>query len=82
MARVSVRLSRGAAEKARKPDDVRKAALAAFTEAGGGEIFFAPFTANGQRFGLSSRLIIEIDWLPGRVPDRVLRPGVAQRQKG
>ena len=76
MPKVSIRLSKTAAEKARKPDDLKQAALAAFQAAGTGEIFFAAFKTNGQQFALSSRTIIEVDWLPNRVPDRVIRqPG-------
>ena len=73
MPKVSIRLSKTAAEKARKPDDLKQAALAAFQAAGAGEIFFAAFRANGQQFALSSRTIIEVDWLPNRVPDKIIR---------
>ena len=73
MARVSIRLSRSAAEKARKPDDVREAAFAAFERAGGGDILCAVFTANGQQFALSSRTVVDVEWLPNRIPDRVIR---------
>ncbi len=75
MARISVKLGREAADKARKPDAVKKAALEAFDAAGGGDIYFAPFTINGQRFALSTRRVIDVDWLPNRVPDKVLRNG-------
>ncbi|MBX3575573.1 MAG: hypothetical protein KF723_00080 [Rhizobiaceae bacterium] len=81
MARISIHLTRSALQKARKPDDVRKAALEAFSGAGGGMIFAAPFTANGQNFALSSRIVVEVDWLPGRVPPRVLREEKAQRTR-
>ena len=73
MSKISIRLSRTAAEKARKPDDVRATAVAAYKAAGGGDIFFFAFKANGQQFALSSRTIIEVEWLPNRVPDRVIR---------
>ena len=76
MGKVSIRLSKAAAEKARKPDDLKQAAIAAFQAAGAGDIFFVAFKANGQQFALSSRTIIEVDWLPNRVPGRVIRrPG-------
>ena len=76
MAKVTIRLTAGAAQQARKPEDLKKAAEAAFREAGGGEIYFSPFKSNGQQFALSSRTIIEVDWLPNRVPVRTIRqPG-------
>ncbi|MEP9389265.1 hypothetical protein [Mesorhizobium sp. KR9-304] len=75
MPKVSVRLSRNAAEKARKPDDLREAALAAFQAAGAGDIYFALFKSNGQQFALSSRTIVEVDWVPNRLPDKVIRQG-------
>jgi hypothetical protein len=75
MARITVRLNRSAAEKSRDPEAVRKAALAAWDEAGQGDIFCLPFEANGRRYALSSRMIIEIDWLPNRIPQRALRDG-------
>jgi hypothetical protein len=79
MAKISIRLTRNAAEKARNHDNLRKAALAAFEAAGRGDIFCVPFEANGQKFALSSRMVIEIDWVPNRVPAIVLRdPGVAK----
>ncbi|MGE3305283.1 MAG: hypothetical protein AB7I52_04885 [Rhizobiaceae bacterium] len=81
MARISIRLSRVAAEKARNREAVEKAALAAFAAAGRGDIHFAPFTANGQRFALSARSVIDVEWLPNRVPDKVLRPGERGRPK-
>lgn len=73
MSKISIHLSRAAAEKARKPDEVRAAAIAAYQAAGAGDIFFRAFKSNGQQFALSSRTIIEVDWLPNRVPDRVIR---------
>jgi hypothetical protein len=73
MAKVSIRLSRNATEKARKPDDLKAAALAAFQAAGAGDIYFALFKSNGQQFALSSRTIIEVDWVPNRLPQRVIR---------
>ena len=75
MAKITIRLTRMAAEKSRNPEDLKKAAEAAFAAAGSGDIHFALFKANGQQFALSSRTIIEVDWLPNRVPARVLRPG-------
>lgn len=75
MAKISIRLTRDAAEKSRNHDDLKKAALAAFEKAGKGDIYFAPFEANGQRFALSSRSVIEVEWLPNRVPSRVVREG-------
>jgi hypothetical protein len=73
--RISIRLTRTAAEKARDRAAVEKAALATFEAAGRGDIHFAAFKANGQQFALSTRSIVEVDWLPNRVPQRVLRPG-------
>jgi len=75
MAKISIRLTRSAAEKSRNQEALRRAALTAFEHAGRGDILCLPFEANGQRFALSSRMIIEIDWLPNRIPQRVLRDG-------
>ena len=73
MASITIRLNRSAAEKSRNRDALKKAALAAYEKAGRGDIFCLPFEANGQRFALSSRMIVEVDWLPNRIPDRALR---------
>jgi hypothetical protein len=73
MRKITIRLSREARFRALKPELVERAALAAFGAAGRGEIHFAPFTAGGTQYALSSRMILEIDWLPNRVPQRVLR---------
>ncbi len=73
MVKITIRLTRSAAEKSRKIEDVRKAAAAAFEAAGRGEIHCLAFTANGQQFALSSRTILEVDWLPNRIPGRVIR---------
>ncbi len=73
MAGITIRLNRSALEKSRNREAVKKAAIAAFEQAGRGDIFCLPFEANGQRFALSSRMIIEIDWLPNRIPPRALR---------
>ena len=75
MAKISIRLTRSAAEKSRNQDALKRAALLAFEQAGRGDILYLPFEASGQRFALSSRMIIEIDWLPNRIPQRVLRDG-------
>ncbi len=81
MARISVRLTKNAAEKARNRAAVEQAALAAFEAAGRGDIHFAAFKANGQQFALSSRHIIEVEWLPNRVPQKVFRAGEGARPK-
>jgi hypothetical protein len=76
MVKITIRLTRSAAEKSRKIEDVRKAAAAAFVAAGRGEIHCLAFSANGQQFALSSRTILEVDWLPNRIPPRIIRgPG-------
>jgi len=75
MGNITIRLNRSAAEKSRNIDMLKKAAFAAYEKAGRGDIFCLPFEANGQRFALSSRMIVEVDWLPSRIPDRVLRHG-------
>jgi hypothetical protein len=83
MAKIAIRLTRNAAEKTRDRLALEKAAVAAFEKAGRGDIYCAPFEANGQRFALSSRMIIEVDWLPNRIPPRVLRDAaVPKRRKG
>jgi hypothetical protein len=81
MAKISIRLTRNAAEKSRNQEALRRAALAAFEQAGRGDILCLPFEASGQRFALSSRMIIEIDWLPNRIPQRVLRDGGITRPR-
>jgi hypothetical protein len=68
------RLTPDARAKARNRETVERAAIAAFEAAGRGEIHFARFEAGGVQYALSSRMVLEIDWLPNRVPDRVLRP--------
>ena len=73
MRKITIRLTRDARFRAIKPELVEQAALAAFEAAGLGEIHFAPFTAGGNQYALSSRMILEVDWLPNRVPNRVLR---------
>jgi hypothetical protein len=78
--RSPIRLTRSAAEKSRNRDALQRA-LAAFDAAGRGDILCLPFEASGQRFALSSRMIIEIDWLPNRIPQRVLRYGGATRPR-
>jgi hypothetical protein len=84
MAKISIRLTRNAAEKSRNQEHLKEAALAAFEKAGRGDIFCMPFEANGQRFALSSRMIVEVDWVPNRLPERILRdaPGPKQRKRG
>jgi hypothetical protein len=81
MARISIRLSKTAAAKARNRDAVERAAIAAFEAAGKGDIHFAAFKANGQQFALSTRSVIDVEWLPNRVPEQVLRPGEGQKAK-
>jgi hypothetical protein len=76
-AKVSIRLTRCAAEKSHKIEDLKKAALGAFDAAGGGDIYFLPFSANGQQFALSARTIIEVEWLPNKVPQRLIRQALA-----
>ena len=84
MAKISIKLTRNAAEKTRDREALTRAAVAAFERAGCGDIYCAPFEANGQRFALSSRMIIEVDWLPNRIPPRVLRgtPAPKLRKRG
>jgi hypothetical protein len=82
MAKISIRLTRNAAEKSRNHDNLKKAALAAFEAAGRGDIFCVPFEANGQKFALASRMIIEVDWVPNRIPAKALRgPGMVTPRK-
>jgi hypothetical protein len=73
MPKPSIRLSPAARAKARDVHMVARAALEAFEAAGKGDIHFARFTAGGRQFALSTRTVIEVDWLPNRVPDKVLR---------
>lgn len=81
MARITIRLSRSAAEKTHDPERLRKAAVAAFEKAGGGDVFCMPFEAGGQRFALSSRMLVEVDWLPNRIPDRPLAEPVRPKRR-
>ena len=82
MRKIVIRLTRDARFRAIKPELVEQAALAAFEAAGRGEIHFAPFTAGGNQYALSSRMILEVDWLPNRVPSRVLRRGEGNSAPG
>jgi hypothetical protein len=81
MASISIRLSKTAAAKARNREAVERAAIAAFEAAGKGDIHFAAFKANGQQFALSTRSVIDVEWLPNRVPEKVLRPGEGSKAK-
>lgn len=81
MGNITIRLNRSAAEKSRNIDTLKKAALTAYEKAGRGDIFCLPFEANGQRFALSSRMIVEVDWLPHRIPERVLRDAGRPKRK-
>lgn len=74
MPRPSIRLSKEARAKARDADAVVRATLEAFAAAGKGEIHFARFIADGRQFAMSTRIVIDVEWLPNRVPDKVLRP--------
>ena len=73
MKKLSIHLSRHALEKARRPDEIRGAAIAAYQAAGGGDVFCLAFTAGGQQFALSSRTVIDVDWLSGRIPPKAIR---------
>jgi len=73
MAKVSVRLTRDARARSGNPEAVRQGAVAALRGAGPGEVWFLPFEVDGQRFALSSRIVVEVDWFPHRVPQRLLR---------
>nr|WP_250807729.1 hypothetical protein [Neorhizobium tomejilense] len=47
-------------------------------------VAFASFEHNGKTFAISARLSIEVDMMPGRVPDQVIRDGgfvVPKRRK-
>lgn len=84
MPKVSVRLSKTAAEKVRKPSDLqalRDAAVVAHRAAGSGDIFFALFMSNGRQFALSSRTVIEVEWVPNRLPDKVIRQSASSKPK-
>lgn len=77
MPSISIRLSRTAAEKIRQPReiaDLKQAAVAAYKAAGAGDIYFALFRSNGRQFALSSRTVIDVEWVPNRLPDRIIRP--------
>lgn len=82
MGKITIRLNPSAANKSQNPEALKKAALAAFEKAGRGDIFCLPFEANGKRFALSSRMVIDVDWLPNRIPDRPLREaGVPKKRR-
>lgn len=78
MVKISVRIGKSAEGKFRNIEKLRKSALEAYQTVGGGEIFCLPFTAEGKQFALSSRLVLDIDFLPNRIPPRPLR-GVAPK---
>lgn len=76
MSSISIRLSKTTAEKVTRPADLaalKEAAVGAYRAAGAGDIYFALFRVNGRQFALSSRTILDVEWLPNRLPDRVIR---------
>ena len=78
MVKVSVRIGKSAEGKFRNIEKLRKSALEAYQTAGGGEIFCLPFNAEGKQFALSSRLVLDVDFLPNRIPAKPLR-GIAAK---
>lgn len=73
MAKVSIRLMPSARQHTHSPEALREAAMATFAAAGGGDIRVLAFSCEGRHYALSTRIVVEVDWLPGRVPPRVLR---------
>lgn len=76
MSSISIRLSKTAAEKVRRPADLatlKQAVVDAYRAAGAGDIYFALFQANGRQFAFSSRTVIDVEWLPNRLPDKIIR---------
>lgn len=73
MVKVSVLIGKSAEGKFRNIETLRKSALQAYQTAGGGEIFCLPFNAEGKQFALSSRTVLDIDFLPNRIPPKPLR---------
>ena len=73
MVKVSIRVSKDAAKKSRNHIDLKKDALDAFQAAGCGDIYCLPFRSAGRQFALSSRMVLDIDFLPNRVPARPLK---------
>ena len=90
MSSISIRLSKTAAEKVRRPADLatlKQAVVDAYRAAGAGDIYFALFQANGRQFAFSSRTVIDVEWLPNRLPDKIIRqapklPAKAEATKG
>lgn len=78
MVKLSVRIGKSAEGKFRDIQKLRKSALEAYLAAGGGEIFCLPFKAEGKQFALSSRMVVDIDFLPNRIPPRLLRGPAAR----
>ena len=74
MRKVSVHLTNAAREACSDPDILRKAAQAAIGSVEApGSIEFLKFTSKGKQFAISARLVIDVDYFPNRVPDRVIR---------
>lgn len=81
MVKVTVRIGKSAEGKVRDIAKLRNAALEAYQAAGGGEILCLPFKAEGRQFALSSRMIVEVDFLPNRIPARPLRGTAARKAR-
>jgi len=78
MVKISVRIGKSAEGKFRNVEKLRTSALEAYRTAGGGEIFCLPFNVEGKQFALSSRLVLDVDFLPNRIPPKPLRGAAAK----
>ena len=54
------------------PSESRAAALATVEEHQAEDIWFKTFRLHGKQFAVSTRLAVEVDYFPHRVPARVL----------
>jgi hypothetical protein len=73
MHKVKVYLTRAARDEAIPDVVIQKAAEEAIKKArASGNILFLKFKVRGKWFALSSKLIVEVDRFPHRVPDLVI----------
>ena len=74
MRKFAVHLTPAARDVCRDQEAVRRAAQSALSTLDApGDVQFLKFTSEGKQFALSARLVIDVDFFPNRVPDRVIR---------
>lgn len=65
-------LTRAAREAGIPLDELHRAALSAVNTRQSEGIWFQAFRVRGRQFALSTRVVVEVDHFPHRVPERVL----------